>query len=84
VSPTQTGLPDGVRLVVADASVLYSRCLRDYLLYAAEQGLIVPHWSEQILADMTEHLMDNLHVSAERDGEGCGGVAYVRGDAGNR
>ena len=48
MSPIQTGLPSGVRVVVADANVLYSRCLRNYLLYAAEQGLIAPHWSEQI------------------------------------
>jgi len=60
VSLIQTDLPNSVRIVVADANVLYSRCLRDYLLYAAEQGLIAPHWSEQILTDMTEHLIANL------------------------
>ena len=31
---------DLVRVVLADANVLYSRVLRDYLLYAADQEII--------------------------------------------
>ncbi|MCL2482665.1 MAG: PIN domain-containing protein [Propionibacteriaceae bacterium] len=52
-------LPSRIRIVVADANVLYSRCLRDYLLYAGEHGLIAPHWSGHILADMADHLIKN-------------------------
>jgi hypothetical protein len=49
-----------LRIVLADANVLYSRVLRDYLLYAADQGLIAVTWSAEILAEMTEHLRLNL------------------------
>lgn len=31
---------DLIRVVLADANVLYSRTLRDYLLYAADQEII--------------------------------------------
>lgn len=37
-----------VRIVLADANVLYSRVLRDYLLYAADGGLISVTWSAEI------------------------------------
>jgi len=40
--------------------VLYSRVLRDYLLYAADQEIIAVAWSPQILAEVTEHLMENI------------------------
>jgi len=50
---------DVIRVVLADANVLYSRVLRDYLLYAAQQGLLVIRWSPQILAEMIEHLIAN-------------------------
>jgi hypothetical protein len=38
-----------VRVVLADANVLYSRVLRDYVLYAAEVDAITvaPHGSKQ-------------------------------------
>lgn len=48
------------RIVVADANVLYSRVLRDYLLISAEHEAIEVHWSHGILSDMADHLMDNL------------------------
>jgi len=44
---------------VADACVLYSRVLRDYLLYAMRAQLIHVVWSETILGEVTEHLMAN-------------------------
>lgn len=47
-------------MVLADANVLYSRVLRDYLLYAADQGLISVAWSAEILDEMTEHLQANV------------------------
>ncbi|WP_369371813.1 PIN domain-containing protein [Promicromonospora sp. Populi] len=49
-----------VRVVLADANVLYSRVLRDYLLYAADEGLISIAWSAEILDEMTEHLQANV------------------------
>lgn len=51
---------DRVRLVLSDANVLYSRVLRDYLLYAADQEIIAVAWSAGILAEVTEHLTENL------------------------
>lgn len=61
---------DMIRVVLADANVLYSRVLRDYLLYAADQEIIVIAWSSQILAEVTEHLMENVagfdHAAAQR------------------
>jgi hypothetical protein len=54
------GEADLIRVVLADANVLYSRVLRDYLLYAADQEIIAITWSSQILAEVTEHLMENV------------------------
>jgi hypothetical protein len=41
---------DLIRVVLADANVLYSRVLRDYLLYAAYPEVLAVTWSSQILA----------------------------------
>jgi predicted nucleic acid-binding protein len=61
---------DLIRVVLAEANVLYSRVLRDYLLYAADQEIIAVTWSSQILAEVTEHLMHNVegfdHLAAQR------------------
>lgn len=43
-----------------DANVLYSRVLRDYLLYATTQGVIEIRWSAAILTEVVEHLTENL------------------------
>lgn len=51
---------DLIRVVLADANVLYSRILRDYLLYAADQEIIAITWSPEILAEVTEHLRRNV------------------------
>lgn len=51
---------DLIRVVLADANVLYSRVLRDYLLYAADQEIIGITWSAQILAEVTEPLTENV------------------------
>jgi len=51
---------DLIRVVLADANVLYSRVLRDYLLYAADQGIIALAWSPRILVEVTDHLMKNV------------------------
>ena len=51
---------DLVRVVLADANVLYSRVLRDYLLYAADEQVIAISWSAEILREVTEHLAENV------------------------
>ena len=49
--------------MLADANVLFSRTLRDYVLYAADEGTIEVHWSRQILAEMSRNLRENLGLS---------------------
>ena len=39
---------------LTDANVLYSRVLRDYLLYAMRAHLIRVVWSQAILAEVTD------------------------------
>lgn len=46
-------------VVLSDANVIYSRVLRDYVLYAMAHQLIRVLWSEAILDEATEHLIDN-------------------------
>jgi predicted nucleic acid-binding protein len=60
---------DLVRVVLADANVLYSRVLRDYLLYAADQEIIVITWSEQILTEARTHLEQNVPGFDRASGE---------------
>lgn len=52
-----------ISVVLADANILYSRTLRDYFLYAADQGAIEIHWSQQILDEMSRNLRLNLGLS---------------------
>jgi len=40
--------------------MLYSRVLRDYLLYAAVQGVLEIRWSAAILAEVVAHLTENI------------------------
>ena len=49
-----------IRVVLADANVLYSRVLGDYLLYAATQGVLEIRWSAAILVEVVEHLAENI------------------------
>lgn len=39
------------KIVLGDANVLYSRVLRDYLVYAADEGVISIRWSRAILIE---------------------------------
>lgn len=48
------------RVVLADANVLYSRVLRDYLLYAATRNVLEIRWSAAILVELVEHLTENI------------------------
>lgn len=52
-----------IPVVLADANILYSRTLRDYFLYAADQGAIEIHWSQQILDEMSRNLRQKLGLS---------------------
>lgn len=49
-----------VAAVLVDANVLYSRVLRDFLLYSADAELITVMWSQKILSETTEHLIANV------------------------
>ncbi len=49
-----------VSIVLADANVLYSRVLCDYLLYAAAEQLISVRWSQRILDEFAKHLIENV------------------------
>jgi predicted nucleic acid-binding protein len=51
---------DQIRVILADANVLYSRMLRDYPIYAADQEIITVAWSVEILREVTEHLKENI------------------------
>jgi hypothetical protein len=52
-----------ISVVLADANILFSRTLRDYVLYAADEGAIEIHWSREILAEMSRNLRANLGLS---------------------
>lgn len=58
---------DLVRVVLGDANVLYSRVLRDYLLYAADQE-VISTWSGRILDEVTRHLVANVPGSPRSPG----------------
>jgi predicted nucleic acid-binding protein len=60
VTETTFRFPGPQRIVVSDANVLYSRVLRDYLLYASSQEIITIVWSTEILSEATEHMMENI------------------------
>lgn len=46
--------------LLGDANVLYSRVVRDYLLYAMAHQLIRVTWSAEILGEVVEHLIENV------------------------
>lgn len=55
-------------VVLGDANVLYSRVLRDYLLYAMTHQLIRLMWSDEILDEVVTHLVENIHDFDEAAG----------------
>lgn len=55
-----TTAPSGVTAVLVDANVLYSRVLRDFVLYSADAELITVIWSRAILEEMARHLIANV------------------------
>jgi len=57
------------RIVLADANVLYSRVLRDYLVYSADEGAISIRWSRAILIEAVEHLQANNSTFDDEQGD---------------
>lgn len=55
-----TASPSPVTAVLADANVLYSRVLRDFVLYSADAELITVLWSRTILHEMARRLIANV------------------------
>lgn len=52
-----------VSVVLADANILFSRTLRDYFLYAADQGAIEIRWSRPILHEMSRNLRTKMDMT---------------------
>jgi predicted nucleic acid-binding protein len=69
VNEDAAGEADLVRVVLGDANVLYSRVLRDYLLYAANEEIISIAWTGRILDEVTRHLIANVQGFTEESGK---------------
>ncbi len=52
-----------ISVVLADANILFSRTLRDYFLYLADEGAIEIRWSQQILDEMSRNLRETIGLS---------------------
>lgn len=52
-----------VPVVLSDASVLWSRTLRDYFAYSAKVGAIEIRWSQEILDEMSRSLRLRIGMS---------------------
>lgn len=52
-------------IALADANILVSRTLRDYVVYAAKLGAVELHWSETILDEVTRNLIDKFGFTLE-------------------
>lgn len=50
-------------VVLVDANVLFSRVLRDYLMYAALDGIIALRWSDAILDELERNLILRRKIS---------------------
>lgn len=59
MSPEAPRVTGPKKVVLGDANVLYSRVLRDYLVYASDEGAIAIRWSDDILDEVVEHLVEN-------------------------
>lgn len=53
-----------IQVVLTEANILYSRVLRDYLVYAAADGLIRLRWSAEILDEMARNLINRRGLPA--------------------
>lgn len=55
-------------VVLTDADVLVSRTLRDYIIYSAGAGAFELRWSERILDEMIQNLIDDFAFDPDRAG----------------
>lgn len=70
-----------IRVVLADANILFSRVLRDYIVYSAAEGLIDLHWSEQILDELDRNLVQQRGFTHEQTARLRSGLAGFLPDA---
>lgn len=61
-------VPGSKKVVLGDANVLYSRVLRDYLVYASDEEAIAIRWSTEILDEVVEHLVANRPTFMTKSG----------------
>lgn len=61
-------VPGSKKVVLGDANVLYSRVLRDYLVYASDEEAIAIRWSTEILDEVVEHLVVNRPTFMTKSG----------------
>lgn len=52
-------------VTLADANILFSRTLRDYVVYAARLGALDVHWSNSILDEVTRNLIEEVGFTPE-------------------
>jgi len=52
-------------VTLADANILISRTLRDYVVYSAKLGVLDIHWSEPILEETTRNLIKQFNFTPE-------------------
>lgn len=67
--PASPALLGPVKIVLADANVLYSRVLRDYLVYASDEGAVSIRWSREILGEAVRHLAANIATFTPKHGD---------------
>ena len=58
-----------IKIVLSDANVLYPRVLRDYLVYASNEGALSLRWSRAILEEVVSHLVANIATFNPEQGE---------------
>lgn len=63
-SPSRRDWPS-FAIVFADANVLFSRVLRDYVLYSAHFGAIQVHWSQMVLDEMSRNLRKRINATTQ-------------------
>ncbi len=67
-------VPGPKKIVLGDANALYSRVLRDYLVYASDEGAISIRWSAEILDEVVEHLVANRPTFTTESGARLGSL----------
>lgn len=55
-----------LRVVVTDANLLFSRIVRDYLLYADTEGMIDVRWDQEVLNEMARNLQSKRGFTGDQ------------------